>query len=455
VAVSGLTDVVPVAPDVPAGRTPGAGAVPGVLGAALALRKVLVGFDPAALAGRDSARVAEELALTEKACAAARARAAARAVACAEHKSRGFADGADWLASRTGTTLGQARAELGAAGALKGLPATSEALAAGEVSLAQAGEVARAEAEVPGSEAKLLELARRSGLGPVREQARKVVLGAADPDQLQVRQHKARSFRHWLDSFGMVRFSGALPPETGVGIVNRIDAAANRLRRAVGQDEPKEPFDAYAADALVEMLDGKGTGQGPRAEIVIVCDLLAYRRGYAHPGEACHIVGGGPVPVRNVHEVFDDAFVKAVVYAGTEVRTVAHFGRHMKAELRTALELGSPPDFDGVTCSHPGCERRYGLEWDHIDPVANNGPTSYNNLQPLCKPHHWEKTERDRQAGLIGPRPPSGSHAPPSPPAVPSPSAVPSPPAAAPEQAPDPSAWPTGPLAPPSHGAHQ
>ena len=69
---------------------------------------------------------------------------------------------------------------------------------------------------------------------------------------------------------------------------------------------------------------------------------------------------------------------------------MAHFGRHIPVELRTALELGTPPGFDGAGCTEPGCRRRYGLEWDHIDPVAHNGPTSYDNLSARCKPHHWD-----------------------------------------------------------------
>jgi hypothetical protein len=64
--------------------------------------------------------------------------------------------------------------------------------------------------------------------------------------------------------------------------------------------------------------------------------------------------------------------------------------------------LGAPPEFEGVTCTEIGCDRRYGLEWDHVDPCANGGETSLANLKPECKPHHWDKTERDRKAGLLG-----------------------------------------------------
>lgn len=51
-------------------------------------------------------------------------------------------------------------------------------------------------------------------------------------------------------------------------------------------------------------------------------------------------------------------------------------------------DLGPGPAFDGVRCIEADCGRRHGLEWDHIDPVANGGPTSMQNLAPRCWPHH-------------------------------------------------------------------
>ena len=103
--------------------------------------------------------------------------------------------------------------------------------------------------------------------------------------------------------------------------------------------------------------------------------------------------------------------LKAVLHDGTAIHTVAHFGRKVPAVLRTALRLGPPPEFNGVKCSIPGCERRYHLEDDHIDPVANGGMTELENFQQLCKPHHRVKTENDRRAGRLrrrsrGPDPP-------------------------------------------------
>jgi hypothetical protein len=249
-------------------------------------------------------------------------------------------------------------------------------------------------------------------LKTLKEEGKKRRLRAIDPEDLHRRQHLARSFRHWRTDLGMVGFAGELPPEVGVAFVNRLDAQTDRRRRQAKGEGRHEQRDAYAADALMDLVAGAGKGKAQRADVVFVCDVAAYRRGHADPGEACHIVGGGPVPVSLIRDVAeDDAFIKAVLHDGTRIHTVVHYGRHIKAEVRTALELGAVPDFNGVMCCEAECDRRYHLEWDHDDPSANWGPTSYENLKPRCYPHHQEKTTRDRKAGLLkgrgqGPDPP-------------------------------------------------
>jgi hypothetical protein len=327
------------------------------------------------------------------------------------HRQKGFADAADWLARASGTSTVEAKAELDTARGLQDMPETRAAVAAGELSLAQAKQVVRTEAECPGSEAELLRVARSQSLKTLKDKARKRRLGAVDPDELHARQHRERFFRHWRTDLGMVGFAGELPPEVGLPLVNRLDAETDRLRRRARRDGNREAREAHAADALVQMAASGGGGKARSADLVIVCDRRALRRGHAHPGEPCHLVGGGPVPVSLVHELAEDAFIKAVIHDGTRIETVVHFGRHIKAELRTALELGAVPDFDGVSCVEVGCDRRFHLEWDHVDPRANYGPTSYENLKPRCYPHHQEKTARDRKAGLLrgiraGPGPP-------------------------------------------------
>jgi hypothetical protein len=206
---------------------------------------------------------------------------------------------------------------------------------------------------------------------------------------------------HWKDELGMVRFRGRLPPDVGMAFVNRLDAQTHREWRAAKRAGALEARAAYAADAFVRMTAGGGPAGAGTTDLVIAVDLRAYRRGRAEAGECCRVIGGSPIPVRVARELAEDAFLKVVLHDGVAIHTVAHLGRRRPAHLKTALELGAPPDFDGVHCAESGCDRTSHLQWDHKDPRANGGETSFENMQPLCLPHHVEKTERDRKAGLL------------------------------------------------------
>src|SRR5579863_6499164 len=370
--------------------------------AAEAYCALLATFDPALLSASDCAAIVRVLSKAEKASAAALLLASARAVACGAHKELGFNDGAAWVARQVGGTTGQARQALETAAGLADCPGTRSALLEGELSLGQAAEIVKTESETPGAEAELLKIARNSDLAQLRDKAREHRQANTDVNDLHRQQMRARHFRYWRDRLGMVCFTGALPPETGVPFINRLVLSAQRARRDVQQNGgERERFEAYAADALAAMATGEGPARSARADLVIVCDISAWRRGHAHPGEVCQVIGGGPIPVELAHELGKDAFLKAVLHDGVAGHTIKHFGRHFPAELRTALDLGPVPAFTGAQCVE--CGSRFGLEYDHVNPVANNGETSLSNVQPLCWDDHQAKTERDRQAGLLGP----------------------------------------------------
>lgn len=384
-----------------------------------ALRRLLVGLDATAIGGAECLQLVGRLATLEKTVAAARITLAARVESCGSHHRAGFTDAADWLARTSGTSVRRARAALDTAALLPDLPLVNEALRAGKLSVDQAAEIARTVDTVDrphraATEADLLDAARHHTLRGLQERARRTRLGAIDPDALHRRQHEARYVRHWVDGLGMVRLDAALPPEIGLPLVTRLDAATDRLRRQARRPQGRAPDGAdagerrvaYAADALITMVGDPAPPAGGRrppstkADLVLVCDLRAYRRGHAHAGEVSHVVGGGPLPVAVLRELARDAFLKAVLHDGVIVHTVKHMGRHIPAELRTALEVGAPPEFDGVCCVEAGCDRRYGLEWDHVRPVAAGGETSFANLDPRCWPHHRAKSERERAAGV-------------------------------------------------------
>ena len=407
-----------------------------VLEAAAAFLSAVSGFDPAQVAPVDCVAVSETAARVEKAAGALRLLAGSRAVRAGLHRHAGVADPAAWLARQGGTTGREARQGLELARTLETHPATKQALLEGAVSVAQAKAIAGAEEDLSGTEAALLGIARAGDLTRLRDEVRERRLSSIPSEDLHRRQLAARRFRHYRDGLGMVCFEGALPPETGIPLVTRIEREAARAHRDARRHGSRALFEASAADALVALCRGeeKGGGRGKRpsqrAELVIVCDLYAWRRGHAHQGEACHLMGGGPVPVGVAQALADDAFLKAVTHDGTSILEVAHFGRRYTAALRTALDLGPVPAFSGRACAR--CERTFGLERDHEVPIASNGRTSYANVQDLCFPCHAEKTEKDRRAGGLGKRAKArgpgtgqgtGSKAPSPPPGAPDPPA--------------------------------
>jgi hypothetical protein len=362
-----------------------------VLSAADSFLEAMAGFDPELLSGVDCARVVKKVTTAVKAGEAVCLLASARAVASGAHKELGFNDGAAWMARQVGGTTGQARQALETAAGLDDCPGTRLAVLGGQLSLSQAGEIVRAQPETPGAEAELLDVARNSDLSQLRDKAREHRQANTDVNDLHRQQMSARHFRPWRDGLGMVRFTGALPPETGVAFINRLELDAQRARRAIQQAGGKrERFEAYAADALAAMATGEGPARATRADLVIVCDLFAWRRGHTHPGEVCQVIGGGPIPGELAHELGKDAFLKAVLHDGVALHTIKHFGRHFPAELRSALDLGPCPLSQALSAASAG--------------AASASSTTTSTLSPTTARPHFP-TSRPCAGTTIKPRP--------------------------------------------------
>jgi hypothetical protein len=122
------------------------------------------------------------------------------------------------------------------------------------------------------------------------------------------------------------------------------------------------------------------------AVVHVVVDHGALVRGGTADGEVCEIPGVGPVDVAWVKELLGSAFVTAVVKKGKDILTVAHVGRHVPAEVMTALVVS------GRECDVDGCHQRGYLERDHVQEHSRGGPTSFANLCWLCYAHHRLKS---------------------------------------------------------------
>jgi HNH endonuclease len=358
------------------------------------LEKANANLEPELLAARDARKLLDSYAQAQR-LAGYGVTALARKV-----------DDAAKIASVTGTSMGKAKDTVATAKVLRDSPELSAAMQQGEVSLDQAKEIASAVESVPGAAKELLHVAKDESFHVLKEKARKAKLEAEQHKDLADRQRCARSARSYSDELGMTTIHLSFEPHVGTPIVARAEAEAERLaKRARARDgkDNLEPFDRCLADAYAALLSGKAKGRARRPELVILVSHEVATRGWkdVRKGEVCKIPGVGPVPPQVARDIGKGAFLNGVVCDGIDLRQFKRWSRHIPIEVSVALELGQPPEFDGVGCVD--CGNRFRTEIDHVTPRHRGGETSNGNLRPRCWNCHQVKTAADRKNGKLKP----------------------------------------------------
>lgn len=262
-------------------------------------------------------------------------------------------------------------------------PTIEDAVLDGSLSSAQAGLIADAAEKNPDAVDRLLDVAKTSP-ADLRGECLNVKSHAESDAERAKRHHKNRSFRTWTGDDGQLCGRFDLPVEAGSPIAQAVRKHAAKLMRARDRAGEMEPFEAYCADAFVELITTGGVTV--TTVINVVADAAAVSRGDTLDGERCEIPGVGPVSAQWVRSQFGEAGLNLILTKGKDVANVTHIGRHIPAETMTALLVGIR------RCSHPGCTKTGYLERDHIIEISRGGLTNLENLQWLCPEHHRHKT---------------------------------------------------------------
>jgi hypothetical protein len=355
-------------------------------------------LDPAACSGQEALDLVEALGVARRLIDGMVARVAKRVEDTAAYTYNGERNAAETVERLVGVSAGEAKRAIDVAAKLERLPETDSALRSGRLSSRQADLIVAAAADQPEIERDLLRAAAQ-GVTPLRDAAIAVRAAREDQAERAARQHAARSFRMWTAIDGMVEGHFKVTPEVGGAMKARIDDLTRKRFRAARSSGVRESQDAYAADALAEALTGDpANAKRVRYTTHVVVDHEALVRGSALDGETCAIPGVGPVSVEWVRELLGTAFVTALVKKGKNITTIAHFGRHIPAELQTAMVVS------GRECSVAGCHGREYLELDHcVVDFAKGGPTTRWNLAWLCSIHH----KRTTGGWILGPPDPA------------------------------------------------
>jgi hypothetical protein len=347
----------------------------------------------------ESVALLQALGRIENTCASARMLLSERIAESKIWQQNGHRSAAHFLARTTRTTVTRAVDALEIAKRLEQLPRTAEAFEEGKVSETEVREIASATSLDPSSEASLLQTARSGDVTALREHCRRV-RHATVTDEMERYEaiHRSRYLRSWSDHDGAFRLDAKLTPDAGATVMAALAPHRRKVfedaRRAGRREQPE----TYLADALVSLVKGGAdNSSGPRAMVHVRVDHSALVRGRRKDQEICEISGIGSIPVATARALASDSILSAVLTEGADVKAVAHLGRTIPARLRTALLARD------TECAVPGCHNRHRLEIDHIEPVAEGGPTCLDNLVRLCRPHHHMKTHlRFRLIGRPG-----------------------------------------------------
>jgi 5-methylcytosine-specific restriction endonuclease McrA len=354
--------------------------------AALLLGEVTAELDADVLDVEGAKKLVDLFTRCERLSVAGRGVAARRVAAAINWKRAGHRNAAEWLASTTGASVGAASRELETARRLEELPATAEAFRSGELSEAQASEIAASASVDPEAEARLLATARDgASLRVVREQCREASLRASDDAVTARRLHDTRSARTYAGTDGHLVLHAELSPDVGARVHSVLEQKTDELFRSARAAGTTELRSSYAADALSALILAETSVPAP--DVRLHLDGAALARGYSEPGERCHLDGVGPIPVTVARAMLQDAKVTILRHDDDgDITAVSSPTRTIPTRLRRWVEEAYP------TCGRHGCDSTFRLEIDHITALADGGPTAKHNLWRLCGHDHHLKT---------------------------------------------------------------
>ncbi len=335
---------------------------------------------------------------------------------------------AAWLSFRTGIDLGAARERVRAARALVALPATSAAMARGELSFAKVRAVTRVAS--PESEAELVAFARAATVAETERFVRTWRKGdRADEAALERDRHRSRRLVVRPDGEGMYEVRGRLDPEVGALLMRALEMAADaqyqKTRRSQAMKATQRWADALGLLAERAMAVGFGGGDvsaetpggpesegseeeyggrpasgsgsgsgcgcrcpdapvsGSRAEryqVLLHVDAATLSAD-GEPGRS-HLEDGTRVSAETSRRLACDAAVVRIGRgADGSVLDVGRRTRTVPPALRRALEVRDRG------CRFPGCGLRF-TDAHHIHHWADGGETKLDNLVLLCRFHH-------------------------------------------------------------------
>jgi len=296
---------------------------------------------------------------------------------------------AHYIWMRLGISAWKAHRWVAAAHALESLPAISEALASGELSIDKVVKLTRF--ATPETERRLVSWAQGVSCGAIRHRGD---LASRKLKEETLDANRDRRLRWWDVEGGRIGLEAELPAADGAVVIGRIQEVARAIPVMPGETGPFS-HEARRADALVAICSTK-TGEGsdlarPTLVVHASLDALAGTQGAE--------VEAGPV-------ISSQAARRLACTARVQMMVEVASGD----PVRVGTIRRDPPEwmlrqlrYRDRECRFSGCGARQFLQAHHIEWWDRGGRTTLENLILICFFHHrlvheygWS-VKRDRQ----------------------------------------------------------
>lgn len=356
----------------------------------------LLAADPTDFAMDDVHQIVVGLQRQSHRLAAVRAQVVSVWDGCGVWASDGSRSAAHRLSRETSTSVKTAKRELRYAAALRTMPHTASALAAGSLStdhveLLSSANSGRRQLLFESHEETLVDQCTVLRFADAHRMVEywKQRTDSESTEEEGDRLHDQRGASAATTLDGMVDLRALLDPIGGAAVVSELDRLMDQLRRSDQPDGARRSNTQLRADALVEMANRSRAATAPVGRPRPLITVLA---GEATLARICELANGTVIAPGQVVPLLADADIESIVFDGPHRVMSVSQRRSFTGALRRAIEVRDR------RCQHPsGCDEPAGrCDVDHIRPHLQGGDTSQDNGRLGC--HYHNRIEQFRRA---------------------------------------------------------
>ena len=295
-------------------------------------------------------------------------------------------DMADWLASLTKTSYGDAASRIRLGEAMGASPELADAVSAGEVSAATAEALHEAVTQPasPEKTAELIDAVKGAGPNEARKAAAEFrrIHTKETPEEAADRRYQKRSVRSGPAEDGMVTTTVTLPELESREFHQVISFIGGKP-----SDTDHRTTEQRLADGLIQLCAayaaGTVAGGRERPTILITIDAESFTGATDEPGVTAY---GDRIPAHIVRHLADQANLQRLLHVGGMILDLGREVRYAtEAQYRALLARDGGCRVEGCHIPAAWCDADHLIAWE------DGGSTDLENLGLLCRHHHREK----------------------------------------------------------------